>query len=1170
MNKTLFKEIMRSISRSKTRFISIIAIVALGISFFAGIKATAPDMKETAELYFKDSNLMDIRVISPIGLNLDDITALNEVEGVETVMPSRFVDGILKADGNSIGDIDGSEMTCRAISLNFNDAKEFEKNKTASPSYMNRVTLLEGQWPAAPNECVVDCSKLSAPEQFKIGQTFSLCGDGTNIENKLSITEFKIVGIVRTPTYISFERGNTNIGSGKLGTFIYVSDEVFNFDYFTEAYISVAGTDNYSPYSKEYDDLVSSVINKIYTVEDNRLPIRAEELRIELEPKVINGTEELAKKQAEFDKKIADGQSKVDELKHLAQNGREELEKRKAEFNASLGSSQMELNQGTSEYNENYKKWRKKQDELNQAKLQLAKLERAQNEYNRAAIILDNSKVQLASAEHSVATLESLVVNTKTALDYFQKHQNQSKEELEQWLKNSGLPADQVNKLLGVINGFTAVGTAEEMIAYLEPMLDDYIIQLEESKKQLADARLEYKLGEKTLAEAKAELKKYEGAKEKATAAEIELAEVERELNSASVGLELGQHQLTLSQKQLQSEVQLAETQLSMAEEKAKTADEDFEKAKAEGEKELKKAQMDLNEATKLLSSLSTAEWMIQDRDDQPGYTGYEQTADRMNAFAKVFPIFFFLVAALVCLTTMTRMVEEERTQLGTLKALGYSNFSIISKYLIYSLAASLIGSIIGLLLGFYIFPKAILAAYRIMYDLPACVIRFKWNYAIIGTIISIASTSLAAIFACYKELKSNPAKLMRPKAPKAGKRIFLERVKFIWTRMNFTSKVTARNLFRNKRKFITTIIGIAGCTALLLTGFGLGDSIKAIMDNQFGENGICKYDVQIVLDSEYYLSNNEKPQIMKTIESNAEIDSTMMTHMEVTTGFSDRTDEKVEINLLVPDDATSLSEFVKLNNRKSGKKLTLGDEGAIITEKLSQQTDTAVGDNITVTINGKNYDVPVAGIVENYTFHYVYMSRNLYQQIFASEPTFNYVTAILANNVDAAQKDKLAVELMKQDDIDAVAYTTQIIETFSTIINSLNLVVAIFIIAAGALAFVVLYNLSNINLNERTREIATIKVLGFRDKESSQYILRENMILTILGIIIGLILGVFLHQFVVSVAEIDIVMFGRTIKPLSYVFAILLSLVFSVLVNLIMHRKLNKVDIVGSLKAVE
>lgn len=607
-----------------------------------------------------------------------------------------------------------------------------------------------------------------------------------------------------------------------------------------------------------------------------------------------------------------------------------------------------------------------------------------------------------------------------------------------------------------------------------------------------------------------------------------------------------------------------------MAEEKVKTADEDFKKSKADGEKALKNAQMDLNEANKLLTSLSTAEWMIQDRDDQPGYSGYEQTADRMNAFAKVFPIFFFLVAALVCLTTMARMVEEERTQLGTLKALGYSDFSIVSKYLIYSLAASLIGSIIGLLLGFYIFPKAILAAYRIMYDLPACVIRFKWEYAIVGTIISLFSTSFAALFACYKELKSNPAKLMRPKAPKAGKRIFLERIKFIWTRLNFTSKVTARNLFRNKRKFITTLVGIAGCTALLLTGFGLGDSIRAIMDNQFGENGICKYDVQIVLNSEYLLSENAKPEIMQTIQSNSEIDSAMMTHMEVTTGFSERTDEKVEVNLLVPDNANSLSQFVKLKNRKTGKRVSLGNDGAIITEKLAQQTNTDVGDNITVTVNGKNYDVPVSGIVENYTFHYVYMSRDLYEKIFSNEPTFNYVTAILSDNVDAAQKDKLAVELMKQGEIDAVAYTTQIIETFSTIIKSLNLVVAIFIIAAGALAFVVLYNLSNINLNERTREIATIKVLGFRDGESSQYILRENMILTILGVIIGLILGVFLHQYVVSVAEIDIVMFGRTIKPLSYVFAVLLSFVFSILVNLIMHKKLNKVDLVGSLKAVE
>lgn len=1170
MNKNMIlKETRRSISKSMARFISIIAIVALGISFFAGIKATAPDMKETAEIYYNTNNLMDLRIISPVGLTYNDITALEEIKGIEKVIPSKFVDGVLKADGQSIGDIDGSEMTCRAMSIDFDKAIDFEENSNASSDYINRISLIEGEWPKSPNECVVDGSKLSAPGQFKIGQTISLEGDGTNINNKLKYTEFKITGIIRTPLYVSFERGNTNIGSGKLGTFIYVSEGVFNFDYYTEAFITVAGADNYKPYTKEYKDFVSPIVKEIENIEKERLPLRVEQLRAETTPKVRNGEEELANKEAEFTEKVNSAEKKLDKLKDLAKNGQKRINQKKDEFNATLTDAQREIYSNSSKHNSKFSEWRKKQDKLNASKLELVKYEAAKDEYNRASIKLDNAKSQIYASQKSIETLEELIVNTRSAIDYFQEHQNQSKEEIKEWLEQSGLPSDQIEKLIEALNRFTAIGTAEEMIAYLEPMLDDYVIQLEKSKNELAVAQQEYEKGKSQLAAAEKLLKKYENAKSDVTKAEIELQEAERKLNSAGMGIELGQLELSLSQQQLKSQIELAETQLAAAQVKVQTADEDFANEKAAAETELANARMDLKEAQNLLQSLDSAKWMIQDRDDLPGYTGYGQTADRMSAFAKVFPIFFFLVAALVCLTTMTRMVEEERTQMGTLKALGYSNKSIISKYLIYSLSASLIGSVIGLLLGFYIFPKAIFAAYGIMYDLPPCVIRFKWSYAIIGMIVAILSTGLASYFACIKELKEQPSKLMRPKPPKQGKRIFLEKIDFIWSKMNFTQKVTARNLFRNKKRFFTTLIGVAGCTALLLTGFGLGDSISAIMDKQFGENGICNYDVQIVLGKNS-ADTDAQNKAMEEIKQRPEIKQAMKTHMDVIDGTSSRTENILEINLVVPENPAELPEFIKLQNRKSKEKVSLDNNGVIISEKLANKTDTKIGDEITLKANDKDYNVTVTGIVENYTFHYVYMPSELYRNIFGEEPSFDYVTAILNDNISTAQKDSLASDLMKVDGIDAVAYTTQIIDTFSNILNSLNLVVAIFIIAAGALAFVVLYNLSNINLNERIREVATIKVLGFRDKEVSQYIVRENIILTILGTLLGLILGIFLHSYVVSVAEVDIVMFGRSIEPLSFVFAAILSLVFSAVVNLIMHKKLKKVNMVDSLKAVE
>lgn len=1170
MKKSLFKETLRSIDRSKARFISIIAIVALGISFFAGTKATAPDMKETAEIYFNESNLMDARVISPVGLTDEDIKALEHIEGVDTVMPSRFVDGILKIDGKSLGDIDGSEMTCRAMSLDFEAAKDFGNNGTASDDYMNRVTLVEGQWPSKPNECVVDGSTLSAPEQFKIGQTFSLAGDGTNIENKLNVTEFTITGIVMTPLYPSFERGNTNIGSGKLGTFIYVSDDVFNFDYYTEAYLTVAGADTYSPYTEEYTNFVAPILDKIEEVASVRLPIRVEEVRAEYEPKVADGEIKLQEKQAEYDEKVKNGEKEVQELKDKAANGQAQIDEMKAKFNASLTDAQKELLSNSNEHSAQYEAWIKKQNEFNKLKIELEQYKNAGSQLTQAKYELDAAKDKIESGQADLNSAKEILADAEGLIDYFLEHQNATEEEILDRIEQSGLPPEEAAKWIALFKTLTAMGTAEDIITVAQPILDKYNEQIDQKQAELDAARETYNKKYEEYESAYAKYQEYLSSQSQLAEAEIQLKEAERQLNSAGVDIQLAQLELSMSQKQLQSEIQLAETQLAAAQAAAETADETFANEKAAAEKELTKAKYDLNEAKDLLASLGTVEWMIQDRDDQPGYTGYGQTADRMAAFAQVFPIFFFLVAALVCLTTMTRMVEEERTQLGTLKALGYSSGSIAAKYLIYAISASLIGSVIGLLLGFYIFPKAIFAAYGIMYELPPCVIRFKWSYAVIGTIISLFATTAASFLACRKELRENPARLMRPKAPKKGKRILLEKIGFIWSRLNFTSKVTARNLFRNKKRFITTLIGVAGCTALLLTGFGLGDSISAIMDNQFAEGGVCNYDVQIVLSDRYSLTDG-RPEVMDNIENRSEIKKSMMTQMEVIDGTSDRTEDVLEINLLVPENSASLSEFVKLQNRQTGENVTLGDDGVIITEKFANQTKTEVGDNITIiTADGKEVSVPVSGIVENYTFHYVYMSPALYEKTFGSEPSFNYVTAILNDNVDAAQKETLATELMKVTGIDAVAYTTQIIDTFEQIISSLNLVVGIFILAAGALSFVVLYNLSNINLNERVREVATIKVLGFRDNEVSTYIVRENIILTIIGTVLGLILGIFLHSYVVTVAEVDVVMFGRSIEPLSFVFAAILSLVFAAIVNFIMHFKLKKVNMVESLKAVE
>lgn len=581
----------------------------------------------------------------------------------------------------------------------------------------------------------------------------------------------------------------------------------------------------------------------------------------------------------------------------------------------------------------------------------------------------------------------------------------------------------------------------------------------------------------------------------------------------------------------------------------------------------------------KVLASLDSAAWSVDGRDALPGHVEYDQSADNMTAFSAVFPVFFFFIAAVVSLTTMTRMVEEERVQLGTLKALGYTSGAIAAKYLIYATLATLIGTVLGLAIGFVLFPVSIYNAYSIMFTTPKIILAFRTRYALIGLILFLAAVSSGAILACRSALADNPSKLMRPKAPKKGKRVFLERIGFIWKRMSFNTKVTARNLLRNKRRFIMTLVGISGCTALLLTGLGIKDSISSISKNQFsGENAVAKYDAQIVLNDRN-VSGISPEETLAGVKEDVRVKDAILTHMRTLNGSSEREPDTVlPVSILVPGNTEDLQNFIKLQNRKTGEAYTLNSEGVLVSEKFAAKTKTNPGDEIFVTLNdGSNVNMKVAGVVENYAFHYIYMTKELYTQTFGEEPVFDFITAKLSDNIKSmdeternAEKTKLATDLAKRDDISVVVYTDQAVNTFNKLLKGLDALVFIFVGSAGALAFVVLYNLSNININERLRELATIKVLGFYDREVASYVFRENILLTALGVASGILIGIPLHKFVINIAEVNIVMFGRSISWLSMVIATSVTVVFAIIVNALMRQKLKKISMVESLKSVE
>ena len=593
----------------------------------------------------------------------------------------------------------------------------------------------------------------------------------------------------------------------------------------------------------------------------------------------------------------------------------------------------------------------------------------------------------------------------------------------------------------------------------------------------------------------------------------------------------------------------------------------EYNDKKAEAEQELADGKEEILDAESEVREIEKGKWVLGDRSDNTSFSSYGDNADKIAAIATVFPVFFFLVAALVALTTMTRMVEEERGQVGTMKALGYTRGQIAAKYILYALAASLAGSAAGMLIGMQLFPRIILSAYNIMYDLPELLTPFNWGYGLLATGAAVACTLLATLNACWAELREQPASLMLPKAPKAGKRILLEHIGPVWRRLKFTHKVTARNLFLYKKRFFMTVVGIAGCTALLVTGFGLHDSISGIVEKQFDE--LAHYQMLVSLQDPSALEGRDLSAIL---EDDSQITGYLAMTQEDATVVPEEGNEEDNVYITVPSDTGALNDYFTFRQRTTGEAVPFEEGSVIITEKLAKRQDVGVGDTITVeNADGKEAAFTITGVCENYVYHYLYMSADVYREAFGEGPEVNLLYCSLADGVDTPEaEDELSTALLKCRDVAGAQFTHEITASFSQSLGSINYIVVVLIIAAGALAFVVLYNLTNINITERSKELATIKVLGFYDNEVGAYIYRETSILALIGTACGLLFGIALHTFVIRTAEVDMVMFGRSIYPMSFVWSALLTILFSVLVNLVMYRKLKNISMVESMKAPE
>lgn len=1078
MRNALQKDTLREIRRTLSRFLSIFAIVALGVAFFAGIKATASDMRLTGDRYFDEYKLMDIKLLSTMGFDEEDVRAIRSVEGVAEMLPSYSMDAIAEEDGK--------ESVVKVLSLP--ESKEHE-------TVLNKTKLIEGRYPERADECVVEKAKMFNKDSAIGSKLLLSSGRDKDIMESLQNKEYTIVGIVETPYYISYDRGTSSVGNGKVGSYMMIPEENFKLPVYTEVFLTAAGAKEISAFGEAYEDIISKVKKKLEAVANIREGQRYEKLKAEGEARLAEGSSELSESEKEASKKLRQASKKLAQGKKELETGKKSLAKQRQDFEMGIQAGEEELSQG------------------------YASLEQGQRAYEQQRAAYQQTK---AKAETELAAAEQQLIAAERALLAQEAAFLQSKE----LLADPNMPEAQRAAL---------------------------VAQIKQGEQQLSEGKSQLNEGKRSLADKKQELAE----------AEARLAAVSKELSAGKAVLEDKSKQLAAAKKQGAAQLAEAETKLQAAQAGWQQGEQEYQAAKQEAEKQLEEGSKMLQASEQELSKLERPVWYVLGRIANPGYADYGFSADRIAAIAQVFPVFFFLIAALVCLTTMTRMVDEQRTYIGTLKALGYSKTAIASKYLAYALLASVSGSIFGLLVGFKLFPSVIFNAYAIMFTMPPIITEFNIYYGTLSTFLAVSITTLAAWFACANELREEPAILMRPKAPKAGKRIFLERVRPLWTRLNFTQKITARNLFRYKKRFLMTVIGIGGCSALLLSGFGLKDSILSIAEIQFDQ--LYKYDMTLQFKTE--VQDRANTVVQEAAGDSRISDFILYREQSVDMGAGDK--EK-SISLIVPEDAVRLQDFIDLRLRTTHEKVPFSEDSVVLTEKLAKQLGVTIGDEIYIKIEGqKKVYMTVTGITEHYVSHYLYVSPKNYQKVYGKPAAFKQLMAKTADTSEEFE-NRLSAELLKNKEISSLRFTTGVSKDFKKVIKSLNDVTLVLIFSAGALAFIVLYSLTNVNVTERIREIATIKVLGFFDREVSSYVDRESMILTFLGMLLGLAGGIFLHRYIVVTAEVEYVMFGRIIHLMSYLYSALLTMFFAVLVNLVMHFKLKKISMVESLKSVD
>lgn len=1066
MKSMMKRNTFREIKKSFGRYFAILAIVALGVAFFSGLKITQSVMVHSADVYLKDLQFYDYRLVSTLGFTEENVEALAEKEDV------RAAEGAISAE------------------ILYKDAGENERviKMHSITEKVNKLKLVAGEMPQSADECVVDSALFS---EDAIGSKLVLSENNTTDDlDKFAYKEYTITGLVQSPCYIQFERGNTSIGNGRISGFAYILKDGFAVDYDTEIYIKF--DEDYDIYSDEYDSYIDAKEAdwEVYTKE--QADIR-------------------------YEKIVKDAQDELDEKK-------EELEEKRAEAEAELESAKQQLTDGETEIS----------DGKNQIASAKTELSAKASELQSGKDALSSKAAELESASQQISGQESALAAKKA--------------EYEQGL-NAYLAAKQQ-----VTDQRNSLEAAKAQLTENTPGYEEMLAQIEAGLTEVAGAEAELNAKNAELEAAAGQLS---SAESQLAAAKQQIEDGKNALAAAEAELTDGENQLAAAKEQIEEK----EDQLEAAETELADGLLQYQENQSEFDEQMQDADDQIADAQSKIDEIEKPETYVLARNTNVGYVCLKNDSGVVKGIANVFPVFFFLVAALICMTTMNRMVEEQRTQIGVLKALGFSEGKIMGKYLFYSGSAAISGTLIGYVLGIHFFPLVIITAYGIVYKMGGIYYVSDLPLALVSLTVAVFCSVGTTWLSCHKELKEVAADLMRPKAPKAGKRVFLEHVPFIWKRLKFLQKVSVRNIVRYKKRFFMMVIGISGCTALLVMGFGVRDSVVAVADQQYEE--IQLYDIGVTLKAGKMPGEAD----LKSLDSALEKENAAgMYAMEKTIDLV--TDKGTKsIHMVAVENPDEVGDFISLHTKKQ-EPIAYPKEGeAVLSKKVAETYAVKKGDTILLRDSDNNeMHLKVTGICENHIYNYVYIAPESYEKQIG-DVVFKNVYVRLP---DASDIHEVSAVLMKADGVTAVTVNSDMLSRISQMMSCMNYIVIVIIICAGALAFIVLYNLNNINITERVREIATIKVLGFYPKETASYVFRENMVLTAIGCGLGLILGKWFHRFVMGEIQIDMVSFNVQINAVSYLFSVLLTMGFAWIVNCMMTGKLERINMAESLKSID